>query len=97
MTTSPCVLPLETSIIDSQDPIIEKRGDAEEPVHEVPLIEENIEKMFQIGTLLPEFETERLVECLRKNRDVFAWEASEMPGIDKKVIEHKISNWRHIK
>lgn len=55
-----------------------------------PLVKGNIEKVFRIGTLLPEHETGRLIECLRKNCDVFAWEASEMPGIDRKVIEHKI-------
>lgn len=36
MTASPCVLPMGTAIIDSRDPVVEKRGDVEEPIREIP-------------------------------------------------------------
>jgi hypothetical protein len=31
-----------------------------------------------------------LVTFLRKNLDVFAWQISDMPGIPREVIEHKL-------
>ena len=32
-----------------------------------------------------------LVAFLRENSDVFAWEASGLPGIPREVIEHKLA------
>jgi hypothetical protein len=31
-----------------------------------------------------------LVTFLRENLDVFAWQISDMPGIPREVIEHKL-------
>ena len=48
------------------------------------------EKFFQIGSQLPPQEREELTEFLRKNVDVFAWSAYEVPGVDPNFICHHL-------
>ncbi|GAU29444.1 hypothetical protein TSUD_150140 [Trifolium subterraneum] len=43
------------------------------------------------GTSLKPEERERIITVLRNNRDLFAWQPSDMPGIDESVITHKLS------
>ena len=40
------------------------------------------EKFFQIGSLLPQQERKELIEFLKQNIDVFAWNTYEAPGVD---------------
>ena len=40
------------------------------------------EKFFQVRSQLPQQEREELVEFLKRNIDVFAWNAYEAPGVD---------------
>ena len=40
-------------------------------------------------TLEPEEERE-LLEFLNKNKDVFAWSASDLRGVSRDIIEHKL-------
>ena len=40
------------------------------------------EKFFQIGSQLPQQEREELIEFLKKNIDVFAWNTYEAPGVN---------------
>ena len=40
------------------------------------------EKFFQIGSQLPQQEREELVEFLKQNIDVFAWNTYKAPGVD---------------
>ena len=44
------------------------------------------EKFFQVETQLPPQEKEELVEFLRRNIDVFAWDAYEAPRVDPNFI-----------
>ena len=44
------------------------------------------EKFFQVETQLPPQEKEELVEFLRRNVDVFAWDAYEAPRVDPNFI-----------
>ena len=46
------------------------------------------EKFFQVGAKLPPQEKEELVEFLKRNIDVFAWDACNTPGIDLDFIWH---------
>ena len=48
------------------------------------------EKFFQIGSQLPHQEKEELIEFLRMNIDVFAWNAYEAPRIDLEFICHHL-------
>ena len=43
-----------------------------------------------MGSTLNEGERKEMVAFLRKNIDVFAWQSSDMPGIDAEVMCHKL-------
>ena len=49
------------------------------------------EKFFQVGSQLPPQERQKLIEFLRKNVDVFAWNAYEAPGVDPSFICHHLN------
>ena len=49
------------------------------------------EKFFQIGAQLPSQEKEELVEFLKRNIDVFAWDTCDAPGIDPAFICHNFN------
>ena len=49
------------------------------------------EKFFQIGSQLPQQEKKELIEFLRQNMDVFAWNTYEAPGVDPKFICHHLN------
>ena len=55
------------------------------------VIGDNPERFFQVGAQLPLEEKEELVELLRRNVDVFAWDAYEAPGLDPKFICHHLN------
>ena len=48
-------------------------------------------KVLKIGTTLPTFEKEKMISFLRANQDVFAWKHEDMPGIDRKIIQHRLN------
>ena len=48
-------------------------------------------KFFQIGVKLPPKEKEELVEFLKRNINVFAWDAYDAPGIDPAFICHHLN------
>ena len=43
------------------------------------VVDNNSKKFFQVGAQLPPQEKEELIEFLRRNVDVFAWNAYEAP------------------
>ena len=49
------------------------------------------ERFFQVGFRLPLQEKEELVAFLRKNVDVFTWNAYEAPGVDQNFICHHLN------
>ena len=48
------------------------------------------EKFFQIGSQLPHQEKKELIEFLRRNINVFSWNAYEAPGVDPEFICHHL-------
>ena len=56
-----------------------------------PLKEDDPTKTIQIRSTLPKDIKKKLLEFLRVNSDVFAWTASEMPGIPPEVIIHHLN------
>ena len=54
------------------------------------VIGDDPEKFFQIGSQLPHQEREELIEFLKMNIDVFAWNAYEAPGVDPEFICHHL-------
>ena len=51
----------------------------------------DLEKFFRVGTQLPLQEKEELIEFLKRNIDVFAWDACNAPGIDPAFICHHLN------
>ena len=49
------------------------------------------EKFFQIGAKLPPQEKEELVEFLKRNTEVFAWDACDASRIDPAFICHHLN------
>ena len=74
------MLPLETAAEEAKCEDLERvviGGDAE--------------KFFQVGAMLPPQEKEELVEFLKRNIDVFAWDACDAIGIDPDFICHHLN------
>ena len=49
------------------------------------------EKFFQVGSQLPQQEKEELVEFLKRNIDIFAWNTYEALGVDPDFICHHLN------
>jgi hypothetical protein len=43
-----------------------------------------------IGAHLNPEEEEKLIQFLNKNKDVFAWSAKDLQGLDRDIIEHTL-------
>ena len=54
-------------------------------------IGDDLEKFFQVESQLPQQEREELVEFLKQNIDVFAWNTYEAPGVDPDFIYHHLN------
>ena len=50
------------------------------------LVGSDPERFFQIGSELPPQEKSTLIDFLRRNADVFAWDPYEAPGVDSDQI-----------
>ena len=55
------------------------------------VIDGDSEKFFQVGAQLPSQEKEDLLAFLRRNIDVFAWNAYEAPGVNPNFICHHLN------
>ena len=55
------------------------------------VIKGDSEKFFQIGAQLPLQEKEELIKFLKRNIDVFAWDAYDASGIDPAFICHHLN------
>ena len=55
------------------------------------IIGDNLERFFQVRARLPLQEKGELVELLRRNVDIFAWDAYEAPGLNLEFICHRLN------
>ena len=55
------------------------------------IIGNDLKRFFQVGSQLPPREKEGLIGFLRKNIDVFAWDAYDAPRIDPNFICHHLN------
>ena len=55
------------------------------------IIGDDTERFFQVGSQLPYRENEGLIGYLRKNVDVFAWDAYNALGVDPDFICHHLN------
>ena len=58
---------------------------------ETVVVGDDLEKFFQVGSQLPPQEKEELIKFLRRNVDVFAWNAYEAPWVDLSFICHYLN------
>ena len=54
------------------------------------VIRNDSKKFFQIESQLPHQEREELIEFLKQNIDIFAWNAYEAPRVDPEFICHHL-------
>ena len=55
------------------------------------VVGDNPEKFFQIGAQMPLLENEQLVDLLKRNVNVFAWDTYEALGVDPNFICHHLN------
>ena len=58
---------------------------------EKAVIADDPEKFFRVGAKLPSQEKANLLEFLRANVDVFAWDPYKAPGVDPNFICHRLN------
>ena len=51
----------------------------------------DLERFFQVDSELPPQEKEKLIDLLKENVDVFAWDAYEASGVDPNFICHHLN------
>ena len=71
--------------------IEEKEEEKVEALETTELVDGETTKMTRIGTTLSPKMRMRLVQFLKKNRDIFAWSHKDMPCISTKVIQHRLN------
>ena len=55
------------------------------------LVSSDLERFFQVDSELPPQEKEKLIDLLKENVDVFAWDAYEASGVDPNFICHHLN------
>ena len=66
------------------------KEEVQDPLIEVNLgIKEDPQVTFVNGHLGPE-EFDKIMTILRRYKDCFAWDYSELPGLSKKLVEHRL-------
>ena len=58
---------------------------------DVNLIEGDTTKVTKIGAGLDSTLKDKIVDFLKQNLDIFAWTHEDIPGINNKVIEHRLN------
>ena len=58
---------------------------------EKTVVADDPKKFFRVGAKLPLQEKANLLEFLRANMDVFAWDSYEAPGVDPNFICHRLN------
>ncbi|KAL0427208.1 UNVERIFIED_CONTAM: hypothetical protein Slati_2895600 [Sesamum latifolium] len=57
----------------------------------VELIPGDPDKTTKVGSKMKEDVREQVINCLRKNKDIFAWTPEDLEGIDPGVITHHLN------
>ncbi|XP_068479118.1 uncharacterized protein [Phaseolus vulgaris] len=68
----------------------DERIEPREEITSVQLGEDETQCTY-VGGSMPEEMIDDLVAVIRMNKDLFAWKASDIPGIDHNIISHKLS------
>jgi hypothetical protein len=60
----------------------------QEDTKSVPLKDKILDRKVTIGGNLSGREEGELLEVLAKNKDIFAWSASDLQGVNRDIIQH---------
>ena len=69
----------------------ERRGKPAKDLVPIPLDPEDPKKVTYIGASLENPLREDVIKFLQDNKDVYAWTAADMPGIDPQLITHRLN------
>ena len=64
--------------------------EAQDPLDEVNLGTKEDPKPTFVSAWLDPITRSRIIEVLREFKDCFAWDYSELPGLDRQLVEHKL-------
>lgn len=78
-----------------RDELIEDHGKPLDNLLDVTLLKGDPSRMVQVGYDLDKVTKEWLTNFLKKNDDVFAWFAVDMPGIDLDIMVYKLNMTQH--
>ena len=71
--------------------IKDKTPEIVEKLEMIELVEGNLAKTTQVGTNLNTNTKEGIINFLKDNLDVFAWNHEDMPGIPANIIQHRLN------
>jgi len=80
------------ALVDLDPRMDDPRMEAGEDLHPLPLRDDR--HVTHIGTSLKSDDRMAISTTLMKNTDLFAWTATDMHGVDPKVITHKLSLYK---
>ena len=63
----------------------------------IPLEKELPDRKVTISSELSKAEEQELMETLVKNKDIFAWSASDLQGVSRDIIQHELDINEHMK
>ncbi|GKV07170.1 hypothetical protein SLEP1_g18971 [Rubroshorea leprosula] len=66
------------------------RADVQDPLKEVNLGTEAEPRITFVSGLLPPEMRDKIICLLHEFKDYFAWDYSEMPGLDRELVEHRL-------
>jgi len=80
------------ALVDLDPRMDDPRMEAGEHLHPFPLRDDR--HVTHIGTSLKSDDRKAISTTLVKNADLFAWTAADMPGVDPRVITHRLSLYK---
>jgi len=80
------------ALVDHDPRMDNPRMEAGEDLHPFPLCDDR--HAIHIGTSLKPDDRKAIGMTLAKNADLFAWTTADMPGVDPKVITHRLSLYK---
>ena len=80
------------ALVDLDPRMDDPRMEAGEDLHPFPLRDDR--HTTHVGTSLTPDDRSAIGTTLAKNADLFAWTTADMPGVDPKVITHRLSLYK---
>ncbi|MCI40494.1 hypothetical protein A2U01_0061727, partial [Trifolium medium] len=74
-----------------KDPVSsDQKMQAQDPLQELDIGDGSIKRPTYISANIPDGLRVKLVELLKEYKDCFAWDYNEMPGLNRKLVEHRL-------